>query len=44
MGFDKLSIDEEEIGKAIVNSVYKVHKELGRDCWKECTKFALLTN
>lgn len=29
MSFDKLSIDEEEIGKAIVNSVYKVHKELG---------------
>ena len=29
MEYKKLSDEEEEIGRAIVNSAYKVHKELG---------------
>ena len=29
MGFEKLTQQEEEIGKAIVNAVFKVHNELG---------------
>ena len=29
MEFEKLTLKEEEIGKAIVNAAYKIHKELG---------------
>jgi hypothetical protein len=42
--FEKLSEQEEEIGRAIVNAAFRVHAELGPACRKEFIKFASRMN
>ena len=42
MQFRELSQHEEEIGKAIVNAAFKIHKELGPDYLKKYMKYVWL--
>ena len=39
MKFEQLTVGEEDIGRAIVNAAYRIHKELGPGLLRKSTRF-----
>ena len=44
MDYTPLSEREEEIGRAIVEAAYKIHRGLDLGCWRACMKFVSAMN